>query len=145
MNRKGLFETIALAVVTMMLVGVFSVLGTKFLVDLNKIIRRETVGLAGARVSTTMYATDSIEKANVQINFPYKYEIFYEDTYDSHPGNELMISFSYNDKTESAEIKSARWLNNLVVDNSVEDQGKKANYCLKKREDELTLETGKCN
>lgn len=142
MNRKGLFETIALAVVTMMLVGVFSVLGTKFLVDLNQIVRRETVGLAGTRVSTSIYATNSVERADTQISFRYAYHIYPQEISGTR---RVMIAYSYNDKTKTAEIKSPQWISHFATTSDLDsNDDSKRDYCIHKRPNYIRLDVGKC-
>ncbi|MFB6180582.1 MAG: hypothetical protein ABEJ93_01765 [Candidatus Nanohalobium sp.] len=138
MKRKGLFETIALAVVTLMLISTFSVLGTQLAVDMNQIVRRETVGLAASRVSSTMYAADALDRANVQLHFPYNY------TMGKNSDGELTLSYTYNDKTNTAVVPSEKWIEDLYISDKIKDEKSSKDFCLKKRPGSLTLEGGRC-
>ncbi len=145
MKRKGLFETIALAVVTMMIIGVISVLGSKFVVDLGQIIRRETVPLAAARLSTTIIASANLEKANIQVDFDQRYNILEEDI-DGDNTQEPLMSYSYNNKVGRAIIPSVEWFSSGSFDikDSVSQADDRRFYCLKKTPSNYYLEAGKC-
>jgi hypothetical protein len=143
--RKGIFETVALAVVTLMIVGVLSVLGTQFAVDMNQIIRRETVSLAAQRVSTTMLMMNGVREGNYQLEFPYGYRI-YEGQEDN-----VRIGFSYNDEANNAVIPSMNNIENsqagnyVRTDNLIEDPEKyKRFYCITKDPGGIELEVGEC-
>lgn len=143
--RKGVFETVALAVVTLMIVGVLSVLGTQLAVDMNQIIRRETVSLAAQRVSTTMLMMNGVREGNYQLEFPYGYRI-YEGQEDN-----VRIGFSYNDEANNAVIPSMNNIENrnggnyVITDGLIDDpETYRRYYCITKEVGSIELEAGKC-
>lgn len=92
-TRKGNFETVALAVVTFMLVGIIATLANSMLVDVGGVIRSESVDMASARMERTVYGIDAMDDIKLQLDYGRRYALFKD--------NQLYyISFTFNGERE---------------------------------------------
>ena len=89
--RKGNFETVALAIVTFMLVGIIATLANTMLVDVNGVIRSQSVELTATRIERTAYGLKAFDDMKYQMDFGRRYKIFEEDRDD-------FVSFRFNNK-----------------------------------------------
>lgn len=88
--RKGNFETVALAVVTFMLVGVIASLSSAMLVDTEGVIRSESMDLAAMRFERAIYGMSAMEDIKLQLDYGRYYGLYREDqtTYVSYTFNQ---------------------------------------------------------
>lgn len=88
-RRKGNFETVALAIVTFMLVGIIATLANSMLVDVNGVIRSESVELTATRIERSAYGLRAFDDMKYQMDFGRRYKIFEENRGD-------YVSFKFN-------------------------------------------------
>lgn len=100
MTQKGLIEPVSLAVVTAMMVATVAALGAQNVVNVGDLIQRESLGIMGERIESTVYALDSFDKAKVEMDLgDSKYKVYTED-------REKYISYSYNGKTATKRLEN---------------------------------------
>lgn len=120
-SRKGNFETMALAIVTFMLVGIISTLASSMLVDVNGIIRSESVDMASERMERDIYGLAAMEDIKLQLDYGRLYRFHRED-------REYYISFTFNGKKSIAPFESPV----PFVLHNPEDESRTRFFCLNK-------------
>lgn len=134
-TRKGNFETVAMAIVTFMLVGVIATLASSMLVDVGGIIRSESVDMAAERLERDIYGLSAMEDIKLQLDYGRFYRLYRE--------NEMYyISFTFNEEEEIAPFNPPVpfYLNNA------EDESRTRFFCLNKTagSDEVSIYRGEC-
>lgn len=100
MKSKGLVETVSIAVVTLIMVGTVATIATQNVVNVGELIQRESLGIMGERIESTVYALDSFDRAKVEMGLgDSNYKIYSED-------GEKYISYSYSGKTSTYQLKN---------------------------------------
>lgn len=97
--RKGNFETMALAIVTFMLVGVIATLSQNMMVDVNGVIRSESVELTATRIERSAFALTAFEDMKHQMDFGRRYRLYTEDRTD-------YVTFTFNGEEKVHPIDS---------------------------------------
>lgn len=99
MKSKGLIETVSIAVVTLIMAGTVANVGIQNVSNVGELIQRESLGIMGERIESTIYALDSFEKAKVEMSFGgSKYSIYSE-------GGEKYIAYSYGGETNTHKLE----------------------------------------
>ncbi len=89
MKSKGLIEIVSIAIVTLIMAGTIATLGTQSVVSVGDLIQRESLGIMGERIESTVYALDSFDQAKVEMNLGSdRYKIYSES-------GEKYISYTY--------------------------------------------------
>lgn len=100
MRRKGLIEIVSLAVVTVIMVGTVATLASQNVVSVGDLIKRESLGIMGERIESTVYALDSFDRAKVEMGLgSSRYNIYTED-------GSKYISYTYGGKTNTHELQN---------------------------------------
>ncbi len=92
-SRKGTFETMAVAIVTFMLVGLIATIANSMLVDVGGVIRSESVGMASERMERTVYGVSAMDDIKLQLDYGRGYALFKEN-------KQYYISFTFNGERE---------------------------------------------
>lgn len=100
MKRKGLIETASIAVITVIMAGTVATLATQNVVSVGDLIQRESLGIMGERIESSVYALDSFDRAKVEMGLgSSRYKIYSED-------GEKYISYSYGGKTNTHQLQN---------------------------------------
>ncbi len=75
MRRKGSSETIALAIVGIVIFGLMAVIGINRMTDLEDRIRVRTVDIPADRMGPTMDMASALEQAEIELKFDVEYGI----------------------------------------------------------------------
>ncbi len=126
-NRKGNFETVALAIVTFMLVGLIATIANSMLVDVNGVIRSESVGMASERMERTVYGVSAMDDIKLQLDYGRYYGLFKEDRL-------YYISFTFNGQREIAPFNPPNSPSSFVLHNE-ESESTTRYFCLNKTSD----------
>lgn len=95
MRSKGLIEIVSIAIVTFIMAGSIAALGTQNVVSVGDLIQRESLGIMGERIESTVYALDSFDKARVEMSLgSSRYKIYSES-------GEKYISYTYGGETNT--------------------------------------------
>lgn len=124
MKRKGLIETVTLAVVTVIMAGLVSSLGFQNVVSVGDLIQRESLGIMGERIESTVYAVDSFERAKVEMDLgSSRYKLYSED-------GEKYISYTYGGETNTYQLENPYGIRYAVEGDP--DDGTISKICLAK-------------
>lgn len=134
-SRKGNFETVALAIVTFMLVGIISTLASTMLVDVNGIIRSESVDMAAERLERDVYGLSAMEDAKLQLDYGRLYRLYRDNGL-------YYISFTFNGRKEVSPFNPPIPFNL----NNPEDESRTRFFCLNKTQgaSEVSIYRGEC-
>lgn len=134
-SRKGNFETVALAVVTFMLVGVIASLSSAMLVDTNGIIRSESMDLAAMRMERAIYGISAMEDIKLQLDYGRYYGLYRED-------RTTYISYTFNNEEHIQPLDTPV---NYQIREPAEDHRVRY-FCLNKtsQASEVLVYAGKC-
>jgi len=73
MKRKGVSDTVALAIVSFVMVGVIVTIGAGNMINLEENIKLRTVDIPAQRMATTMTMVDTLDQAQVQLSMQGRY------------------------------------------------------------------------
>jgi len=100
MKSKGLIEIVSIAVVTALMAGTVASLGSQNVVSVGDLIQRQSLGIMGERIESTVYALDSFDKAKVEMGLGSSRYNIYSENRDKY------ISYSYGGKTNTHKLQN---------------------------------------
>lgn len=79
MNRKGIFETTEIAVVTLILAVAISGIGIQKVMSLEQIVKKETLPISGSRVESSAYMLDGVKEGKAEMKLKDDYRVEKKD------------------------------------------------------------------
>ncbi|MFB6145995.1 MAG: hypothetical protein ABEJ99_05860 [Candidatus Nanohaloarchaea archaeon] len=133
MKRKGFFQDMVYAIITAIIITSIAMIGIKSAISTDKIIRLNTVDMAGQRMEGAIYSLDGLGHGQIKIK--------YKDDYKVHENKEgdMVLTYSYALLSRSAKLDPPNSFN-------VEKEGEAESFCLVKDiGSRVSVKPGGCN
>ncbi|MBC5792993.1 MAG: hypothetical protein H8Z69_03025 [Nanohaloarchaea archaeon] len=137
MKRKGSSETIALAIVGIVIFGLMAVIGINRMTDLDDRIRVRTVEIPADRMGPTIDMASALDEAEIEISFDVEHGIVRKNGgVHLNYTHETLINWPGSDKN-SHPIESKVGLDEIK-------EGVSDDICIRKKSGEISIAAEEC-